>query len=71
MARATRLDNDRNALLLYRFLCGTRCGWQLEHSRPLTFAQTCEQNHLPIREFKRIMVRDSDVQIDPPKARES
>src|SRR2546426_11782562 len=70
IARAIRLDDDRYALLLFRFLRGTRNGWQLQYGRALIFAQTREQDHLPIREFERIVVRHGVVQIDLPRARE-
>jgi hypothetical protein len=66
----TRLDDDRNTPLFSRFLRGTPRGWQLQYGRALIFAQTCEQDHLSIREFKRIVVRHGVVQIDLPKAPE-
>jgi hypothetical protein len=42
----------------------------LQYGCALIFAQTCEQDHLPIREFKRIVVRHDIVHVYLPKARE-
>src|ERR1700730_15613806 len=61
---------DSNSPLLFRFLRGTRSGWQLQYGCTLTFAQTCEQDHLPIREFKRIVMRRGLIRVNLPKARE-
>jgi len=48
-------------------MCGDR---QLQHGRTLTLAQACDQHHLPVREFQRIVMGHGVVHVDLPEARE-
>src|SRR5437764_7408851 len=40
---------------------------QLQYRRPLTLQETCEGHGRAVGEFERVMVSESDIQIDLPK----
>jgi hypothetical protein len=67
-ARRQSLANLRRCLLLPGF--GAGGSGQLQHGGTLAHTQAREQHHLPVREFKRIVMGHGVVNVDLPEARE-
>src|SRR5262249_43866207 len=64
LPRQTELDR----LLLLSFRSNTRSSWQLQHGRALTFTQPGEQNSLPVRKLKCIVIGDRLITVNLPES---
>src|SRR5208282_5699699 len=66
--QAARSGNERNALLLLRFVRGARGSGQLQHGRVLTFREPGKQHDLPVGELQRVVMHVWLLHLDLPES---